>query len=189
MASAFIRKNARRYGVQKNKVCVMGFSAGGHLAGMLSTMFADDCLRVLGKDLALVRPDAAVLCYPVITTERGLTHEGTAQVISGGDEALRERLSIERRVAKDSVPVFAWHTVTDDLVPVESSLRLANAYREQGVPFELHLFEQGVHGLSLANEEVSEDRRSPLYNENVQSWVPLALRWLRLRGFHIHAEV
>lgn len=184
MAAAFIRKHAKRYGANGETLCVFGFSAGGHLAAMLSTMFAcEEVKAALKEDAPLARPTAAVLGYPVITTEKSLTHGGTAGVISGGDEALRARLSLENTVKEDSVPAFLWHTVEDGLVPVENSLRFAEAYRRANVPFELHLFERGVHGLSLADGETSEGRGTPLYDENAQAWFPLALAWLRLRGF------
>ena len=126
-----------------------------------------------------------MLGYPVVTTERALTHGGTAGVISGGDEELRARLSLEKAVRSDSVPAFLWHTAEDGLVPVENSLRFAEAYREVNVPFELHIFERGAHGLSLADGETSEGRGTPLYDENAQAWLPLALAWLRLRGFRV----
>lgn len=184
MAAAFIRKHAKRYGLNAEKLCVFGFSAGGHLAAMLSTMFAcEEVKAALKEDAPLARPDAAVLSYPVITTEKSLTHGSTANVISGGDDALRARLSLERAVKADSVPAFLWHTAEDGLVPAENSLLLAEAYRRANVPFELHIFERGVHGLSLADGETSEGRGTPLFDENAQAWFPLALAWLRLRGF------
>ena len=144
MAAAFIRKHAKRYGLNAEKLCVFGFSAGGHLAAMLSTMFAcEEVKAALKEDAPLARPDAAVLSYSVITTEKSLTHGSTA----------------------------------------ENSLLLAEAYRRANVPFELHIFERGVHGLSLADGETSEGRGTPLFDENAQAWFPLALAWLRLRGF------
>ncbi len=185
-AAAYIRKHAKHYGADPEKLCVFGFSAGGHLAAMLSTMFAcEEVKSALKEDAPLARPDAAVLAYPVVTTKRALTHGSTASVISGGDEMLRARLSLEKAVKGDSVPTFLWHTAEDGLVPVENSLMLAAAYRRANVPFELHIFERGVHGLSLADGETSEGRGAPLYNENAQAWFPLALAWLRLRGFGV----
>lgn len=186
MAAAYIRKNAKRYGLDAEKLCVFGFSAGGHLAGMLATLFSDEAVvRALGADAPLARPDAAVLSYPVITADRALTHGGTMTFITGGDQALGEKLSLEKAVTADSVPAFLWHTAADDVVPVENSLLLAAAYRRAGVPFELHIFERGVHGLSLADGETSDGEKPYLYEKNAQAWFPLALAWLSLRGFSV----
>ena len=186
MAMAFIRLEAEKYGVNPAQVGVIGFSAGGHLAGMLATMFDDEAVcAALKKNAALVRPDAAILSYAVLTTDEKTTHGGTARMISGGDKALREKLSLEKRVTDKSSPAFLWHTVTDGAVPVENALLMALAYRQAGVPFELHIYEEGVHGLSLATLETCDSTDSPSYNESAQSWVQLALTWLKHRGFAI----
>lgn len=189
MAAAYLRKHAAEYFVDPAHVAAVGFSAGGHLAGMLATMFSDPHIeRCLKDDAALVRPDAAVLSYPVVTGDPALTHADTFATVTGGDPALREALSLERNVTEGSVPAFLWHTGEDGAVPAENTLLLASAYRRAGVPFELHLFERGTHGLSLANEETSEGEGTPLYEKNAQSWLPLALRWLRSRGFCVRAK-
>ena len=189
MATAYIRLEAEKYGTDPAKVGVIGFSAGGHLAGMLATMFDDESVRTALKEhAALVRPDAAVLSYAVLTTGEMTSHGGTAQVISGGDPVLREKLSLEKRVTPRSVPAFLWHTATDGAVPVENSILMALAYRKHKVPFELHVYEEGVHGLSLSTEETSDGKDTPSYNESVQSWVSLALTWLKTRGFEIKTK-
>ncbi|MDE5897093.1 MAG: alpha/beta hydrolase, partial [Clostridia bacterium] len=114
MAMAFIRENAEKYGVDTKHVGAVGFSAGGHLTAMLGNLFADPCVKeTLGKRAALVRPDAVLLAYPVISgSEFG--HSETMTTISGGDQALRGALSLETRVTKQSSPAFIWHTVEDD---------------------------------------------------------------------------
>ncbi len=93
-------------------------------------------------------------------------------------------MSLENAVTPDSVPAFVWHTMEDDFVPVENSLYLAQAYRRAGVPFELHIFERGPHGLALADGETSDGEITPAMR-NVQAWMPLALAWLKLRGFSV----
>lgn len=184
MALAYIRREHERYCVDPDKVCVIGFSAGGHLAGMLTTMFGDEHLSFLG---GTVRPDASVLCYPVLTTD-GDTHADTAKYISGGDEELKKKLSVVDRVTKDCPPVFLWHTADDDCVPVQNSLRMAEACRAAGVPFELHIYESGIHGLSLADDETSDGEGVMHYNAHVAQWIAAALGWLKYRGFTVRKK-
>ncbi len=185
MAMAYIRKNARRYSADAGHVAAAGFSAGGHLAGMLATLHGEAPVKeALKGDAALVRPDAAILAYPVVTTGEK-THEGTASVISGGDASLRAALSLENRVTGESSPAFIWHTSEDELVPVENALLLAGAYRGAGVPFELHIFERGRHGLSVASRETETDERALAQGRHAAAWIGLALTWLGQRGFSV----
>lgn len=187
MAMAYIRLNAEKYCADKTKVAAIGFSAGGHLTGMLATMFDDKPLKeTLGQNAALVRPDAVILSYPVITTGQK-THGGSAEVISGGNAQLREALSVEKRVTKNSPPAFIWHTFEDDCVPVENALLAAKAYREHGVPFELHIFEKGWHGASVLNREVNDGEIPEEVRRN-DAWIPLALSWLKARGFSVREK-
>lgn len=182
-AVAYIRENAERLGVDPAHVGACGFSAGGHLVGMLATLFGEPPVKAAIK--GNVRPDAVVLSYPVITAERPFANEETMGNISGGDEALRRALSLETRVTKDSVPAFLWHTSTDDCVPVQNSLRMANAYAAAGVPFELHVFERGRHGLSVATAETEEDPSCLADTGNVPKWTDLAIGFLSARGFAV----
>lgn len=185
MALVYIREQAERYSVDPQHVGAVGFSAGGHLTGMLATLFDAPAVReALGGRASLVRPDAVILCYAVLTTGVG-SHGPTAHVISGGDKALRERLSLERRITADSSPAFIWHTVEDEAVPVENSLLYAAACREHGVPFELHIFEKGWHGASVASleTETSQERVDAL--AHTRAWIPLALAFLKGRGFAV----
>lgn len=181
MAVAYIRVNCKKYGVNPNAVCTTGFSAGGHLAGMLATI-KDGEVAADGLNLKSVMPDAVALCYPVITMGR-FTSEGTRKVITGGNAGLYEKLSVEKRVDGNSAPAFIWHTFEDDGVPVENSLCLALKYREHGVPFSLHIFEKGPHGLSLADDETCRfgEKEECLYS--VGKWFELLIDWLRSKGF------
>ena len=90
-------------------------------------------------------------------------------------------LSLEKRVTKFSSPAFIWHTVNDDVVPVIGSITMAQKYNEYKIPFELHLFEKGQHGLSVATKEVNS------VNENVAEWLRLSVNWLKTRGFIIYS--
>ena len=179
MAVAYVRENAKSLGVNPDMIGAIGFSAGGHLCGMLSTMFNEPVVKEkLGKKAKFCKLNASVLCYPVILSGEK-TNRPTMENISGSDKTLEEYLSIDKRVTKDSVPAFIWHTTQDGSVPVESSLELASAYRKAGVPFELHLFEVGGHGLSLCSKETN------LVNEPVKAWIDMMFTWLTIRGFDI----
>ena len=187
MAMIYIRENAEKYFVDRNHVCAVGFSAGGHLAGMLATMFDDDAVKkALPNKLELVKPDAVILSYAVITSDSRYSHAGTFNNITGGKKTLYQKLSLEKRVTNESVPAFIWHTKEDGAVPVYNALCMASAYYEHGVPFELHVFERGGHGLSLANIETSLSENDKRCIKNVQAWVDLADNWLKSRGFTVH---
>lgn len=183
MAMKYIRENAQTYAVDADRVCAAGFSAGGHLVGMLATMFGEkEVIERIGG--GHVRPDAVILSYPVITTGMR-THGDTANTISGGDPVLAARLSLEKRVTKESSPAFIWHTSEDDCVAVENAFLMAQAYRAAGVPFELHIFEKGGHGLSTSDIEVCNERGCRGDVEAVRMWIPLALNFLKARGFEV----
>ena len=158
------------------KVAVLGFSAGGHLACCAATLYdmgvaeAEDPLERLSS-----RPDALISCYSVVSMTQN-THLGSRCNLLGeqsGDERLARHYSAERHVTKASPPAFIWHTADDAAVPVENSLSLAAAYSRAGVPFELHVFPHGRHGLGLA---VGEE---PV----VAQWAAQCVRWLGENGF------
>lgn len=190
MAVAYIKRNAEALGIDREHVAVMGFSAGGHFAGMLATLFDEPAVRDALKEHAeFARPDAVIMGYPVITAGR-FTDRGTIANISGKDDELGKRLSLETRVTSDSVPAFIWTTANDELVPCENSLLMAAAYQKKGVPFELHIYESGHHGLGLATEETATPGGRVLHStveEYIQpavaTWFELSVTWLKNRGF------
>lgn len=185
MAVAYVRENAQKYFADPDHVCAVGFSAGGHLTGMLATLSGDDAVKkVLGE--RNVRPDAVILSYAVITSDPRFAHMGSINTISGGKKTLMHKLSLEKSVTNESVPAFIWHTKEDGGVPVYNALSMASAYSEHGVPFELHVFERGCHGMSLANIETSIGENNKMYSKNVAVWVDLAENWLKARGFKVH---
>lgn len=185
MAMIYLRENAAKYGLDPAHLAAIGFSAGGHLAGMLSLLYEEpEIVSVLGDRAKEARPDAVVLSYPVITMgER--THGGTRDNITGGSEELLQRLSLEKRVLEKAPPAFLWHTQEDDCVPVENSLLLAAAYRKAGVPFAMHIFEHGPHGLSLISPETSDQTEYDTRLVSVGKWFSLSLDWLKSRGFAV----
>lgn len=167
-AVAYVRAHSAAWHIDPQRIAVMGFSAGGHLAATLGVRWPE-----LGE---ASRPDALVLCYPVITMGQ-YTHTGTRDNVTGGREELREVFSLETQITPDFPPSFVWHTLDDASVPAENTLLLAGALRRAGVPFEYHLFASGVHGSSVCTQEVETP------NPECREWVQLCKTWLNNR-FH-----
>ena len=166
-----LRDNAAVWRIEPEHIAVLGFSAGGHLAASLGVLWQE-----LPQPRSC-RPDALVLCYPVITTGR-FAHDESVRNVTGGDEALREKLSLENRVTAQMPPTFVWHCVGDESVPVENTLLLTNAMQREGVPYECHLFSGGAHGISMCSREVETP------DPACAAWVPLCKTWLNARfGF------
>lgn len=138
-AFRYCRYHAQEWGVEQ--IGVMGFSAGGHLAASASTLFVDETTR----------PDFSILFYPVITMEKGLTHEGTMMNLTNGKPELVERYSLEKRVTAQTPPTILLLSADDKIVPTENSMRYLRALKAQGVPSELHAFPFGGHGWGFAS--------------------------------------
>ncbi len=170
-----VRAHAAEWGVKADKIGVLGFSAGGHLAATLSTRFdAGDPTASDPVERVSSRPDAAVLCYAVVTFTRSFSHAGSGQNLVGENPppGLKELLSAETRVTAATPPCFLWHTADDASVPVQNCLTFAEALKTKEVPFELHVFPHGRHGLGLANDD-------PI----VGQWKGLCATWLKGLGF------
>jgi acetyl esterase/lipase len=175
-AVRFVRANAAAWKVDPKRVGVMGSSAGGHLASTLLTHF--DAGKADAEDLIerqSSRPDLGILCYAVITLGKH-THQGSKNNLLGKDPSpeLVKLLSNELQVTAQTPPTFLWHTAEDTAVPVENSLDFAAALRKAGVPFALHVYQKGRHGLGLADK--------PPFN-NVHPWAKDCLFWLKEQGF------
>lgn len=183
MAIRYIRENCEAFEVDPAMVAAIGFSAGGHLCGMLGTLY--DCPEVadLGNS-EQIRPDALGLNYPVAVSW-GPTHADSFRNISGGDEALAARLSLDKLVRPDMPPVFLWHTRDDESVPCRNSLVLANALEEAGVEFVLHLYRHGKHGLSTADEMVYPVWGVPETSWDVHGWLDAEIRFFAEIGMKI----
>lgn len=157
------------------KVAVLGFSAGGHLACSAATMYdlgnhdAEDPVERLSS-----RPDAFIPCYAVVSFA-AFRHQGSLLNLLGiksEDWTLIRKFSAELHITEDTPEAFIWHTAADQGVPVENSLRLASALAVHGVPFELHIFPFGRHGLGLAKEM-----------PDVAQWAGLLQNWLKMRDY------
>lgn len=162
-----LRENHEAWRIDSEKIAVLGFSAGGHLAASLGALWNDEELALP----AASRPDALVLCYPVISTGE-YAHEESAEWVSGGDEAVRAKLHLWDRVTDQFPPTFLWHGGEDESVPPENSLLLAVELKRHGVPFEYHLFGSGAHGISVCTQEV--ETPDPV----CRAWVSLCKTWL-----------
>ncbi len=176
-ALSFLRRNASHYGVRPDHIAVCGFSAGGHLAGCLSNLWNSTILReTLGLAPAEVRPDAAILSYPVISAFAAPVCS-SFRTLLGGDGPIPEALSLERSVTPENPPAFLWTTSTDGSVSPENTLLYANALRENGVPYELHVFSQGPHAMGLATRECARDVTH--YDARAAHWHSMCIDWLK----------
>lgn len=174
-AVRLVRSRASEWKLDVDRIGIMGSSAGGHLAATLLTHFdAGNPQAVDPVDRFSSRPDLGILCYPVISMGP-LSHRGSRNNLLGENPSadLIEQLSNETQVTPNTPPCFLWHTVEDKAVPVENSMQFAAALKQAGVPFELHLYEQGGHGLGLGNRGGGP----------VLPWAGECVRWLGLRDF------
>jgi acetyl esterase/lipase len=180
-ATAYIRRMAEEWGIDKDKIIVCGFSAGGHLAGSLGVFWNQTFIQEkLGIAYAENKPNAMILCYPVITG--GIfAHRGSFNNLLGEGASKEEldKLSLEQHVTKNVPPTFIWHTLDDQAVPVENALFFAKALREKDVVFEMHIYNRGVHGLSLCDETTSHIERPDQMNPHARTWFNLVLEWLK----------
>jgi acetyl esterase/lipase len=177
-----VRARASEWGINPNKIGVMGFSAGGHLASTAGTHYdagkadATDPIERVSS-----RPDRMILVYPVIAIATRFGHSGSKNNLLGKDapKELVESLSNETQVTKDTPPTFLAHTNADTGVPAENSLLFALALRKNKVPVELHLFEKGGHGLGLGSGWAGRIKPEPSF----EAWPKLCEVWLQGQGF------
>ena len=174
-AIAWIRANARQFGLSPRRVAVCGFSAGGHLAGCLANLWQAPLFQqVLGLSPAQVRPDRAILCYPVISRELD-PKSGSLDLLCGG--TVPDMLNLDQSVNSKNPPAFLWSTWSDGSVPVENTLSYARALLAAGIPCELHIYGWGPHAMGAATPESVWD--SGHVSEHAASWTGLCQEWLR----------
>lgn len=178
-AVRLVRHNAEKYGIDKNKVAIMGSSAGGHLAALTSTYYEpiefEGTDEIDGEDFV---PNAQILCYPVIKLlGKGVAHLGSGKNLLG--EALPdmgEELSPDLIATARTPKAFIWHTFSDDCVNVINSLDYAKSLKMAGGSVECHIYPEGWHGMGLAKED---DRIA----KHLNSWNELLIKWLKFIEF------
>ena len=177
-AVRLVRARAAEWQLDPKRIGIMGSSAGGHLASTLLTHFDNgkpDAADPIEQQSS--RPDLGILCYPVITLQDPFGHRGSRENLLGKEppSELVQELSNHLKVSKETPPCFLWHTGEDKGVPVENSLLFAEALRKAGVPFDLHVYEKGAHGIGLGTREYDPSRWHP--------WTRDCTFWLKQKGF------
>lgn len=176
-AVRLVRANAEKFGVAADKIAVMGSSAGGHLCALTSTYTA----KIDGEGVDEIDdydflPNAQILCYPVISSDERVYHQGSYMNLLGEELfEKRKQFDPELLATEKTPPAFIWHTAEDGLVPVANSCRYTARLAQLGVYSELHVFPYGAHGraLALAIEE-----------QHTAQWKGLLLRWFMLMGWY-----
>lgn len=173
-AVKYVRYHADEWNINPEKIGVLGFSAGGHLT--VTAIEHYDYGRDDGDEIDKMssRPNAGILCYPVVSLISDSTHIGSMKNLLGDEPSLemRKKYSGELSVRDDSPPVFMWHTAEDSGVPVANCLDLAAALQAKKIPYELHVFPYGAHGLGLSPGD-----------PHVAQWAKLLVNWLKLNKF------
>lgn len=169
IAAAFnlIEKKREEWGCDTEKISIIGFSSGGHLAANYATDYDNKYIKERFNNV--IKPFSCSLCYPVITADDEYSHKGSFLRLLGENPSEEERISVscEKLVSKKTPPCFIWHTSRDSVVPVQNSLMFANALAQNGVPFELLIYPMGDHGLSVADESVldfEDDNSRQIHN-------------------------
>ena len=173
-----IYANAEEWNCDTDKIAIIGFSAGGHLAAHYSTMF--DCKEVREVFPESKSVNASVLAYPVIDADFNNTHQGSFMNLLGHapDKDEEEYFSCNRQVKETTPPAFIWHTAEDGCVPVVNSISYAKALIEKKVPVELHIYPFGGHGLSTSDRETIDNVTNIVKYNNI--WLDSVKRWLNL---------
>lgn len=162
----FVRSHARQYHIDPNKIGIMGFSAGGHLASTAGTHLGSIRAELANANL---RPDFMLLIYPVISFQEDIGHLGSRDNLLGKnfDKKLVDLFSNESQVTRQTPPTFLVHASDDDAVKPENSIRFYEALLKNKVPAELHLYERGGHGFGLHNSTTAED------------WFKSCINWMK----------
>jgi acetyl esterase/lipase len=165
-----VRASAKQHGIQPDRIGVWGFSAGGHLASTAATHFdagKPDSPEAIER--VSCRPDFAILAYPVVTLDAGVTHPGSRRNLLGPnpDTKLVDQMSNDRQVTKDTPPTFLFHTDEDKAVPAMNSVLFYAALKKYGVPAEMHIYEHGRHGVGLA----ADDPVLATWPQRLEAWL------------------
>lgn len=171
-AIRIVRRHAKEWGINPDKIGIMGFSAGGHLASTLSTHFNEKVYEP--SDSTSARPDFSLLIYPVISMDSTITHWGSRVNLLGGAPSpeLVKHFSNQLQVNEQTPPAFLALSIDDNAVPVQNSLSYALALKKSNIPCELHMYQTGGHGYGMGRSANTES-----------SWPEACRIWLKARGF------
>jgi acetyl esterase/lipase len=168
-----VRKNAVKWGLKADKIGIMGFSAGGHLAATATTHFMEKADRLVASSLAMtdtisVRPDFSILIYPVISFDTTITHKGSRNNLIGEKPTaeMTKKFSNELHITPQTPPTFLVHAGDDGAVPVENSIRFYQNCIKNKVPAEMHLYAKGGHGFGM-NNKTTDDK----WMERLAGWL------------------
>lgn len=171
-AIRWIRFNAKKWNINPNKIGVIGFSAGGHLASTLGTQFnSPNSFKEQNLDTISARPNFMALIYPVITMQDNYTHKGSKTKLIGKNPSsdLKKKYSNELKVTKNTPPTFLVHSTNDTAVPVENSLNFYKTLKDHNINVEMHIYPHGKHGYSLARNKGYLKKWPDLLNDWLQN--------------------
>lgn len=170
-----LENHAEEWNIDLDRLVVQGSSAGGHLAASYGAFWNRDFMTSVSGN---VKPAGIMLSYPVITADAEYAHMGSFENLLGKEVSVcMDEVSIEKQITESMPPCFLWHTMEDHTVPVENSIMMATALQKVKVPFEIHIFPEGEHGLSLASPVVERENGHGVQAECAQ-WITLADAWL-----------
>lgn len=178
-AVSIIRQNAKKWNINTDRIAVQGCSAGGHLAASLATFWKDEFIaETLETKNELIKPNALILNYPVITSGE-FANKNSFDALLNGIKTLEllEKVSLEKQVNEYVPPTFIWHTYEDEFVSVENSLLFVKALKNWQIPTEFHMYLHGRHGLGLANK-LTVDRSGHGIQKECENWILLVCNWL-----------
>jgi len=179
-AVAYTREHAKEWNVDSDKIIVAGFSAGGHLAASLGTLWHEDFLQdIMKMPKENYRPNGMLLSYPVISSGEYAHRDSFVSLLQERYDELLDKVSLEKQVTEFTPPAFLWHTFEDKAVPVENSLFMVQALNEKKISYELHIYPRGNHGLSLANDETRYRDDKGQMPDECQNWITMAGTWAK----------
>lgn len=182
LAIKHIKDNFKEYNINPERVFVTGFSAGGHLCASIGTLWhKKEIYESVDMPYGYNKPAGIIPVYPVITTDERYSNKGSFDNLFVGKTPTVEELfevSLENQVDERSAPAFIVHTAADEMVNVKNALLFADAYAEKGLPFELHIYPEGPHGMALANG-ITACGRDAWVDSAFAKWVENAVIWTK----------
>jgi acetyl esterase/lipase len=184
-AVAYLRSNADKWAIDPERIAVLGFSAGGHLAASLGVFWNTEWYAQIRRENGIeltaeqIKPNGLILAYPVISSGEHARRDSFVALLGeerSQDSEWLSRMSLEMQDMKDVPPAFIWHTTYDDSVPIENSLYFATALMKAHKPVEYHVFPGDMHGLSLADWRTRSEKR--MYDTTAAQWIGLVKQWI-----------